>query len=232
MDFVSVASSFSNDCLYDGEELIDKRVGGPALFIINALQRKKVPLELHTGLVIDVDIRLTVSSETGRILTPPTRRKMSSVKTSKWTIVSTILDEWKLDGPVPEYLFLDIQGYVRRAGSDYGAKRVWQAFDEVQQQIFCMKGTEEELALVPADIIECQKSKLLIVTKGSAGADLYAFGRKTSYQTEPIKGLPDTIGAGDSFLGFFVAEFIKSQNPSQALQQAGQDTRRFLENKL
>lgn len=59
----------------------------------------------------------------------------------------------------------------------------------------------------------------LLITKGSKGADLYTATdtfSQTSFTVTPV----DTTGAGDTFLGAFMAEFTLSNDPANALRFA------------
>lgn len=59
----------------------------------------------------------------------------------------------------------------------------------------------------------------LLITKGSKGADLYS-GKDTFSQTSFNVTPKDTTGAGDTFLGAFMAEFTLSNDPAYALRFA------------
>ncbi|GHA44792.1 ribokinase [Amylibacter ulvae] len=60
---------------------------------------------------------------------------------------------------------------------------------------------------------------ILLVTKGSAGADLWVDGKyfhQTAFKVDAV----DTTGAGDTFLGSFLAQYDETNDPARALQYA------------
>ncbi|GGA16802.1 ribokinase [Neptunicoccus cionae] len=59
----------------------------------------------------------------------------------------------------------------------------------------------------------------LLITKGSKGATLYAGGQQFDQDSFTVTP-KDTTGAGDTFLGAFVAELSASDDPAKALQFA------------
>lgn len=58
-------------------------------------------------------------------------------------------------------------------------------------------------------------SRLLVVTKGSAGCDVYRGGERTSISTDPLSP-PATVGAGDAFSAAYLVAFHKTGDPIQA----------------
>jgi ribokinase len=57
------------------------------------------------------------------------------------------------------------------------------------------------------------------VTKGAKGADLHTY-QETIHQPAFNVTPQDTTGAGDTFLGAFMAEFTLSNSPAKALRFA------------
>ena len=127
-------------------------------------------------------------------------------------------------------MFVDIQGYVRN-GNDFGKKQVWNEVREIAPNIFCLKGTKEEVNYVPQDVLEYQKNRLLIVTDGSNGLEIFYKGGGFSVPAEKISKPKDTIGAGDTFFGFFVSSMYKGYDPEEAAREASKKTANFLQSK-
>lgn len=222
-----VFSSFSQDTIINGQGVkIGIKPGGPALFIRNALTTVSIPFSLSTGKVIDVEILLKSEGEFGRIQKLPNKH-FCSLPMSNWIIVSTILDEWQFDDPLPARLFVDLQGYVRD-GSDFGAKRSNENINRLAGKIFCLKGTKEEISYLSNDAIARQKKQILLITDAANGVELYNKGRYTYLPVNKINGLTDSIGAGDTFFAYFVASMFIGTTPTNAARYAINQTYQFL----
>jgi ribokinase len=61
---------------------------------------------------------------------------------------------------------------------------------------------------------------LVCVTLGAAGARLMECGREVAVSPSPEVHAIDTVGAGDAFVGAFVAEILRTDDPAAALQLA------------
>lgn len=120
---IVVATSRATDILLrpDGS-IINTSEGGPALFIENALRNSQVPFSMHEGERLTVEIEVHEDGEYGRISPVKSCRRLNELNIQGWCLVSSLLDEWMLDGNIPDRLFVDIQGYVRD-GSAFGSKK-------------------------------------------------------------------------------------------------------------
>ncbi len=229
---ITVISSLSTDVLKrpDGT-VIDTVEGGPALFIAAALKDANVPFVLHEGERLTVEIEVHDDGEYGKIPAPSLYRRLGEVSTTRYSLVSTLLDEWKIDGDIPERLMVDIQGYVRD-GSAFGRKQAWPLDAEITKQIFCLKGTEEEVGYIPHDLVEDQKAqRMLVITRGEEGATVYFKGQEFIIPAEVVVDLPDTVGAGDTFFAYYVAALSETEDPESAGRYAAQKTAAFLARK-
>lgn len=63
-------------------------------------------------------------------------------------------------------------------------------------------------------------ARLVCVTLGAAGARLMEDGREVAVATSPEVEVIDTVGAGDAFVGAFIAETLRSEDPAAALAPA------------
>ncbi|HLZ15310.1 MAG TPA: PfkB family carbohydrate kinase [Candidatus Saccharimonadales bacterium] len=214
-------------------KIIRNQKGGPALFIEQAIRSEGLPYRLLAGDRVNVEILVTPTGEYGRVAVPPTEYFAQTDALTEWTIVSTILDEWNLTDlqVLPARLFIDIQGYVRKPG-DFGQKQFWGGLPKLADQIFCLKGTAEEIKCLPRPVIEDQKTRLLIVTYGDEGADIFYEGRRSRIKANKIAGLDNTIGAGDTFLAYTAASMYRGSPPEAAATYAAQKTAQFLQQKL
>lgn len=75
-----------------------------------------------------------------------------------------------------------------------------------------IKASDEDMALLGLDIGQLQPvleryfaGSLLVLTRGDAGASAYSGGRQVSVPAYKVSRVQDTIGAGDTFYGAFVA---------------------------
>ena len=63
------------------------------------------------------------------------------------------------------------------------------------------------------------KIPTLLITKGAKGAELWQNGGCISVKGLPVKAI-DTVGAGDTFFGSFIARLQNGETPQQALNYA------------
>lgn len=211
--------------------VISSSEGGPALFIEKALQDARVSFSVNEGERLKVDIEVRDSGEYGRIPSPSTQRKLGDVDTSRYCLVSTLLNEWDINTVSTDRLMLDIQGYVRD-GSGFGAKQKWPLSEEITKQVYCLKGTKEEIGYIPESLVRDQKaSRMLVVTDGEKGAVVYFEGAEYVIPTQRVDNLSDTVGAGDTFFAYYVAALSTGNAPKDAGVYAARKTADFLTRK-
>ena len=228
---ITVLSSFAEDVLLNERgRILREQKGGPAFYIEAVFNQESIGYEIPFLCSIEVEILLTKKGEFGRVKSKPDPIKLDwqSLKAPVVTI-STILNEFNLIG-IETYkgkVFLDIQGYVRD-GSDFGKKK-FLSMDV--SNLFCVKGTKEEISYLPKDFVYKQKDRMLLVTNGSKGSVLYFKGYKfTAKPAKEIKST-DTIGAGDTFFAYFVVKFLQSNDQEESLKYATSKTTSFLSSK-
>jgi hypothetical protein len=229
---ISLISTPAVDVLVDARgQTISRQRGGPVRFIEAALKAEQVNYELSQADSMEVEILVNDEGEFGKVPTKPTPRSITALPLKEWSIVSTILDEWQIGGyELPPYLFIDLQGYVRD-GDDFGKKVVWSPPAAIAKQIFCLKGTEEEMTYIPKEVYESQRDRLLVTTRGADGVAVTYKGETKNVPTQPVSGLKDTIGAGDTFLGYFVSSMYHGHDPVSAAKYANVKTGEFLTHK-
>ena len=212
---------------------ISRRIGGPATFISSALKKQKIDVVMHTGFVVDVNIEVDEFGETGCVSAIPANEK-PGVCQSGVAIISTLSHEWNPQEIIEgcEQTFLDVQGFVR--GPDVlGRKCVWKDFrGDWIKKIKCLKTTELELSFLPKKSVEDQKTRMLLVTKGVDGVDVYVEGKLMSFRPPRVVLPRDTIGAGDTFFAHTIARMILGDAPHVAVVVALEETSRFLEKKV
>lgn len=231
VDKITILSTFAEDKLVNERgSIIRRQKGGPAFYLTRALKSEKHPFTLKSGPVMKVEILITKKGEFGRI---PNKLKPKSIRFSAirtpLLVVSTIMDEFDLKN-FPDFkgmIFLDVQGYVRD-GNNFGKKKIWKPSKEVMANIFCLKGTKEELKNIPPQFIEAQKRKVLLVTNGKLGCGVFAFGKWYLIKPEKIIRARNTIGAGDTFFAYFVSKFVKTGEILGSVKYATESTSNFL----
>lgn len=228
---ISVVSTYATDRLIDAKTMEVRSVqrGGPVLYIVRALEELGLKPEVYTGEEMLVEILVKDDDEFGKIHEPRITKTLPNIST-KSAIVSTLLREWDLSN-AENYsgkLFVDIQGYVRD-GSEFGKKKKWENIVSIAPYIFCLKGNDIEIAMLPAEVVKDQKkNRMLIITKDKKGVDVFYKGQYLSSEPNSIINPPNTIGAGDTFFANFVYQFIKTSNAEKSAIFALNKTSDFL----
>lgn len=226
---IFIYSSFSKDKILNSEGSVLSNIkGGPAFYIEKVFKDNKFPYTLKTRKVINVEIKLEKNKEIGRVKEKIKSHKVSLANCVEPILISTIGKEWIFNNQPKKQaeIFLDIQGYVRNLNF-LGGKAFFNA--PFLKNIFCLKGTEEELKFLPKKIIKDQKNKCLIVTRGNDGSVIYYKNKKFVFK--PLKKIrtASTIGVGDTFFASFVLNFIESNgNIIKSGQTATNDAANFL----
>ncbi len=229
---ISLAATTSTDYIYNAAmELVSTSSGGPHYFISNALVAEGINFTTACAPHCDVEIIRKDDNEFGRLRGEVMPRTILFEKISApYVIISSVYNEIKFD-TAAEYagkIILDVQGFVRMRG-EFGAKKNWNGPNYLREKLWVVKANEIELKFLDADFIEEQKKRILIITHGSAGCELFFHGEK--FELVPLKKInsPHTVGAGDTLLGYFCAHLIQNNNPLSALQYAMARTTEFLE---
>lgn len=225
-----VFASFAEDILLNEErQELKRQMGGPAFFIQNALGKMGSKFELISSTPAQVELVMTNAGETHTKLVAKAAAFTPRFAdlSGKGVLISTTINEINLQGieKFPGPAFIDVQGYVRYP-EDSSQKRLWEKGSRLDT--FCLKATQAELAFLPPQLVERQKQKILIVTKGGEGLDLYF---EKSVQSIPVpKKIAgrDTIGAGDTLLANFAARYLQTGNVFGSITFAMSEVADFL----
>lgn len=231
---ITILASFAKDRIFDANGvLLREQQGGPAFFISNVFEEMGLSYTTFPLPEIVTEVMLTDGNELGKL--PKVRSHTIDYKNihTPYIVMSPIIGEFDLAG-IEKYdgkIFLDIQGLTRVAG-EFGKKKHWKTNSNIEDAIFCLKTADYELPYVNEQFINAQKKKILLVTQGSKGCTVYAFGK--TYTVVPKKTIksPDTLGAGDTFFALFLAHYIKTNNPRTSAEFATEKTLEFLTKKL
>jgi len=228
---ITIYSSFASDKILNekGRLVSIKEKGGPAFYIGRVFKKSGLPYILKAGKPIEVEIKLLKNQEVGKVKQKIKARGII-LKNNDPVLISTIGKEWVLGNNVPENtkVFLDIQGYVRDL-KHFGQKTFFNS--PFLENVFCLKGTAEEINYLPKEVIKNQKSRCLIITKGSSGLVIY--DRRKRFLLRPKQKIQckNTLGAGDTLFAYFVNQFLKTNDVFKSAQCAVKKTFEFLSTK-
>lgn len=228
---LTVFSTIARDVLIKNGQLVKIQEGGPAFYLMQTFKKENISTVAKTVGPIEVQILINKKGEFGEIPKIPKKVKIDFAKVkTPMSVVSTLLDEFDLYN-LDKYkgkLFLDIQGYVRD-GKDFGKKNEWQPNSEIMNNVFCLKGTEEEMSYLPKKILAIQKRKILLITKGSKGCKIFIKGKSFTIKPDKVIKSVDTIGAGDTFFAYCISDFIKTGMIKESARYATCKTAEFLQ---
>lgn len=88
---------------------------------------------------------------------------------------------------------------------------------EIISTMFGVEGDDEKRARA---IMERFGLRALILTCGTRGSYVFASGGQTSFLPTPVVEVVDTVGAGDSFTGAFVASALAGRSIAEAHRRA------------
>lgn len=228
---ITIFSTFAEDKLINESGfVIRKQKGGPAFYLEQAFKKEKTSFILKSGSLMKTEILVKKNEEFGKVPNKPkpSTVKFSAIKTP-CLVVSTILDEFDLKNlsDFKGKVFLDIQGYVRD-GNNFGKKKKWCLGQETRESIFCLKGTKRELRNVSANFLKQQKKKVLLVTNGKRGCEVFVFGKRYMVRPKRVVRSNNTIGAGDTFFANFISQFVQNKKALASVKYAVDKTSEFL----
>jgi len=107
---------------------------------------------------------------------------------------------------------------------------MWAAFQgEWIKKVSVLKVTEEELQYVPADGIEDQKNRILLVTKGKAGVTAFVQGEQMEFVPPRLVTSKNTIGAGDTFFATVVGSLVQGLSMDRSIRSGMESAASLLE---
>jgi bifunctional ADP-heptose synthase (sugar kinase/adenylyltransferase) len=225
---IKVFSTYTKDTIYNvnsGEKIT--RDGGPAFFIENVFKKNKIKYIMNAHRA-KIKIEVKDGIEKGVLDGSLKTREIESIRDNDIVVISTVNKEWVLSSNLLNgaKIFLDVQGYVRNARKNRGIYKL-----DFWNNLFCIKINNQEIKELPKKIINNQRKKCLIITKGSKGAVIYFKNKKHSFVAKKIKP-KDTIGAGDTFFAEFIVEFVKSKGDiAKSGKLAAREVEKFLSKK-
>ncbi len=228
--FVEVFSTFATDIYITEKGLtLKNQLGGPALFIQKTLDSMGIDYALNSTSTAIVEIKLTSYGEFGRIVLAPKVKRVVPLRKSSILLISTLLDEWMLPKKSAR-VFLDVQGYVRN-GSHFGGKQLFSINPNIESMLECIKANEVEIKYLSPDFLRKQKMKMLVITRGNKGVELFSGGKQYVFPATYVTGLTDSVGAGDTWFSAFVAYQAQGFNFYKAANMANIMVTKFLKTK-
>lgn len=206
------------------------RQGGPAFYCEQAMVAMGLRVHLlTTRRPTDVYISVRRKNERIRIEEIGQIRIGRKVPTGN-VVLSPILGEFDLKKLVPGKcrIFLDAQGYIRSVGENITQE--WDCDLQNLSDVVALKVNERERGHVSKRIMRFFKSRILIITRGQNGVEIWEKNRKYVIKGNRIK-TPDTLGAGDTFFGSFVASYLQLADVRSAAKVAIVEAEEFLQRK-
>ena len=208
-DKITLISSFATDRLFDkNNNFIREQKGGPAFFASNVFKKMKLPYSIIPSPKITVDIILRGRNEFGKTKSYSALEIDYKNINTPYLFISSILNEFSLKN-VSKYkgkIFLDAQGFVRKAG-EFGKKKNWNTRKEVENLISCLKVADYELPYLKKSFVKKQKERILLLTQGAKGCTIYAFGKSFFVKSRKIIKTQEALGAGDTFFAYFISQY-------------------------
>lgn len=225
---IDVISTFAEDEIVRVDRDTTTELAGPAFWIQKTLSSLEAKFQLHTP-PRPARVRIVVSKngENGSIISQPKIEVAKIPKTSNIFLISTVGNQFDLENIIEfnGVIAIDLQGYLRQKVAIVFSKAV-------QKKVSILKVNEFEAKKMPNDFFENQKQRVLIVTKGRGGCDLYDRGNHFTYKSNHLLNLPDTIGAGDTFFSSFCFYYQTKRNADVAIKEALIHTEKFLKEKM
>lgn len=206
------------------------RSGGPAFYCKQAIETLGCKVHLLTSRR-PVTVHITIQDQHEKI------RIDRIEKITLWgrlptrnILLSPILGEFNLE-QVAQWncrVFLDAQGYIRAKGEDLTQR--WVCVSQIVKNVVALKVNQRESSCVPEEILNLFRSRILLITRGQEGVEIWDHGKRYQVRGHPVE-VADTLGAGDTFFGSFVAAYLQSGDAPSATRLAVQKAEQLLQRK-
>ncbi|GAC1321185.1 MAG: hypothetical protein NVS2B16_05340 [Chloroflexota bacterium] len=202
--------------------------GGPATYVGDALRRLDCPFTLITGETARVEVIQGPHGEDYLIPSIPTIRLPRSF-TTEATILSPIMQEISARRVPPAHgiLALDLQGFVRVPMTPFSSVRTFFSLEELLRKATLVKGSQDELDRLDDASRRALDHTLVLITRGAHGVTLRRGTDEYQIAATPLQ-VPNTIGAGDTFLAGMVVGLLRGIDPVESATYA----MRFVESVL
>ena len=220
MESVTLIASRTIDHIhnFDRREKFE-RPGGPAFYCKQAMEVLGYKVHLVTASrPTQVSITIRGVHESIRIDRIP-KIKLGERLPSRNIVLSPILSEFKLRQLADRRccVFLDAQGYIRTRGENQ--VQGWSCSSVDLEKVIALKVNLRESGLVSEEILDLFRERILLVTHGKEGVEVWDRGKCKMIRGKEVLA-PDTLGAGDTFFGSFVAVYLETENAVRAAKIA------------
>jgi len=196
-----------------------ERAGGPALYCTQAMEALGCRVHLVTAKQ-PVNVFITIRNRRESIrIDRIAKIKLAGRLPARDVLLSPILGEFELEQLARRrcQIFLDTQGYIRAKGED--RSRRWLCDIRLVKNVVALKVNQHESRYVPEEILDLFRTRILLITRGREGVEIWDHNKRRVIRVNPIDA-PDTLGAGDTFFGSFVAAYLELGSARPAAQTA------------
>lgn len=206
------------------------RSGGPALYCKQAIEALGCNVRLLTS-QRPVNVHITIQDRHEKIQIDRIEKiLLRGHLPARNVLLSPILGEFELKRLAQENcrIFLDAQGYIRAKGEHL--VRRWICTPNIVKNVVALKVNQRESRYVSRKILKLFQSRILLITHGQAGVEVWDHGKRCRIFGHPVE-VKDTLGAGDTFFGSFVATYLQSGDALSAARLAVQKAEQLLRRK-
>ena len=145
-------------------------------------------------------------------------------------MLSPILGEFELKQLASRKcrVFLDAQGYIRARGENQ--VQCWLCDPLDLEKVIALKVNLRESRLVSEDILELFHERILLITHGKEGVEVWDRGKCCMIRGKEVLA-PNTLGAGDTFFGSFAVIYLETANAVKAARIATTKAEQLLKRK-
>lgn len=204
--------------------------GGPALYCKQAIEALGWKVHLLTS-KRPVTVHITIQDRHEKIRIDRIGKiALRGHLPTRNILLSPILGEFNLEqiAQMNCSIFLDAQGYIRAKGENL--TRCWACAPNMVKNVVALKVNQRESNCVPEKILNLFQSRILLITRGQEGVEVWDHGKRYLVRSHPVE-VADTLGAGDTFFGSFVVAYLQSGDVSSATCLAVQKTEQLLQRK-
>lgn len=203
--------------------------GGPPRFVVPALETLGWRCRVVTGPLATVEVVVYSGGEEYVVPTLPLIHLPACLHADA-IILSPIMREINIQR-LPRFegmVVADLQGFVRNPGVPSGRLNNNVDLTPLLGHVAVVKATTSELAALSKPSRAMLSGKVLLLTRGRAGALVIQGDRTATVESRTVSGVP-TIGAGDTFLACFTGCLLNGATAEEAALAAARFTEAFLE---
>lgn len=227
-------ASKAKDNIYENGVFIKSEEAGPAFYLSKQLDRLRHPHTLAENIPAEVNIFVNSGKETGEIIKKDKIHIPDNLIAHENCIVSTIAPDALELSKLKRFtgtVFLDIQGFLR--GTTEETTPLLRTLCKFKCFKY-IKGTTEEIkTLLKVVNYPLPNNAIIIETRGEKEVVIHEHGKKTVCGIKNAVNVPNTIGAGDTFLASFVHyTLVKQEDTEHTVKEAIGDACAFLTRKI